>query len=200
MNVGVISRPKKGFSANGDSYVIEKIDQKILISVIDGIGHGVHADNAATKCVNTIKKYIQSSEDCNLIILFNRCHEALKSTDGVVMASVLVDAPHGTIRYAGIGNIATRIIGMKNIYPISRGGIVGYNMPAVKEYTYPYKRGDLILMYTDGIISRINSDLCIRLQNLEEQTIAEELFKQYARDDDDATLLVAREENIVDES
>ena len=122
-------------------------------------------------------------------------HEALRSTDGVVMASVLIDAPCGTIRYAGIGNIATRIIGMKNIYPIPRGGIIGYNMPAVKEYTYPYKRGDLILMYTDGIISRIDSDLCIRLQNLEEQRVAEELFKQYARDDDDATLLVAREES-----
>ncbi len=195
MNVGVISRPKKGFSANGDAYLVKKIDQKTLISVIDGIGHGVHADNAATRCVNTIKKYIQSSKDCNLITLFDRCHEALRSTDGAVMASVLIDAPCGTIRYAGIGNVETRIVGMKNIYPISRGGIVGYNMPAVKEFTYPYKRGDLILMHTDGIISRINSDLCIRLQNLEEQTIVEELFKQYARDDDDATLLVAREES-----
>ncbi len=195
MNVGVISRPKKGFSANGDAYLIEKIDRKTLISVVDGIGHGVHADNAATRCVNTIKKYIQSSKDCNLITLFDRCHEALRSTDGAVMASVLIDASRGTIHYAGIGNIATRIIGMKNIYPIPRGGIIGYNMPAVKEYTYPYKRGDLILMHTDGITSRIDSDLCIRLQNLEEQTIAEELFKQYARDDDDATLLVAREES-----
>ena len=71
MNVGVISRPKKGFSANGDACLVEKIDQKTLISVIDGIGHGVHADNAATRCVNTIKKYIQSSKDCNLITLFD---------------------------------------------------------------------------------------------------------------------------------
>jgi serine phosphatase RsbU (regulator of sigma subunit) len=193
MSVGVISRPKKGFNANGDAYLVESLDHMVLLSVIDGIGHGEHANRAAVKCVSTIKQYLHSGGIFTLSGLFDTCHEALKDTDGVVMASLLIDTRQGSVQYAGIGNVTTRIIGKENIYPLPRGGIVGYNMPQVKEHTFPYKNGDLILMHTDGIISRINSELLLSLLNLDEQKIAEELFKQYARDEDDATLLVARQ-------
>lgn len=195
MNIGVISRPKKGFSENGDAYLVESIDHQTLISVIDGIGHGVHAQKAANRCVDAIKQHLQSG-NFSLTSLFDACHKALRDTHGAVMAVLLVDPQHRTVHYAGIGNITTHIIGGNNsssIYPIPRGGIVGYNMPKVKEHTYPYATGDLILMHTDGLVSRINSEILHRLQGLEEQRIAEELFKEYARDEDDATLIVARE-------
>lgn len=193
MKVGAVTRAKKGFTANGDIYIVEEIHQGVLISVIDGIGHGDHACKAATICVDTIRKYIQSREDFTLTGLFYACDDALRETDGVVMAALMIKKGDDRMHFAGVGNITTRIIGGKNIYPISTGGIIGYNMSGVRESTYPYKSGDLILMHSDGIRSGINRDLLLRLCNQDEEKIAEKLFREYARETDDATIVVARE-------
>ncbi|HHI30671.1 MAG TPA: hypothetical protein ENL17_03040 [Candidatus Methanoperedenaceae archaeon] len=193
MGVGAISRAKKGFTANGDAYLVEEIDQGILIGLIDGIGHGDHAERAATICVKTIRDYIRSREDFTLTGLFYACDDALRATDGVVMAVVIIKIDEGRIHFAGVGNITTRIIGSENSYPISTGGIIGYNMQRVIEHTYPYTSGDLILMHSDGIRSGINRELLLRLCSQDEERIADALFREYARGTDDATIVVARE-------
>ncbi len=193
VRVGALTRAKKGFTANGDAYLVEEISHGILICVIDGIGHGEHAERAARVCVKTIREYIHSREDFTLTGLFYACDTALRDTDGVVMAAVMIKNGDDRVYFAGVGNITTRIIGREKIYPISTGGIIGYNMSRVREKRYPYKSGDLILMHSDGIRSGIKEEILTQLYNQDEERIAEEIFREYSRETDDATIVVVRE-------
>ncbi len=188
MKFGVASRPMHGSKYNGDMYLIKEFDHKILISLIDGIGHGEFAAVAASKCVKCIEEHYQFG----LKEIFGYCDNELRKTNGVVMGIVLIDFDYSSLIYAGVGNIGALLIGKKPVQLISRDGIVGYRMPEIKEYRYDYIPGDIILLYTDGISSKVIQYPVLRLKEQEVQETAREIMNLFGKDEDDASMIVAR--------
>jgi serine/threonine protein phosphatase PrpC len=188
MKFGVATRPNPGSKYNGDMYLIKEFNNKVLISVIDGLGHGESAAVASSKCMKCIEEHYNHG----LTEIFKYCDIELKKTNGVVMGMLFIDFDHSIISFAGVGNISARVIGGKPVHLISRDGIVGYNMPGIKENKHPYDAGDTILMHSDGISSKVVRYPASILLKKDVQEAADEIMKLYGKDEDDATVIVAR--------
>lgn len=188
MKFGRASRPVHGSKYNGDMYLIKEFNNKVLISVIDGLGHGESAAVASSKCIKCLEEHY----DHGLAEIFKYCDIELRKTNGVVMGMLFIDFEHWILSFAGVGNISARVIGSKPVHFISRDGIVGYNMPGIKENKYPYTAGDTILMHSDGISSKVVRYPVSLLLKKDVQEAADEIMKLFGKDEDDATVIVAR--------
>jgi hypothetical protein len=93
----------------------------------------------------------------------------------------------------GVGNIGIRVRSTAPIKPISRNGIVGYRLPHLREFTYPYIPGDLFVLHTDGISSRFTLDGAPWMEGAQDvQTLADAIAQNFGKENDDVTVLVAR--------
>jgi serine/threonine protein phosphatase PrpC len=187
---GVINKPLEGETACGDTYFIKEFGSKILISVIDGLGHGINASIVANKAL----KYIEKNYKRNLTEIINGSHEELKQTRGAVIGMALVDLKRSVLIYSGIGNIEIKIKSIAKIRPISANGILGHNLKMVRVEEFPYQRGDIIILYSDGISPKFDLDRYPPLFFRQHpQKIAENIALEFERKNDDVTVLVAKE-------
>ncbi len=186
MRFGVATRPKDGETANGDAYFVREFDSKALMAVIDGIGHGKEANIAAMKAVSFLEKHY--CEDLTTIV--KKCHEELRGTRGAVLGVALIKKKENILSYAGVGNISARIVKRgEESHLTSMDGIVGYNLRKVREFQYPYSRGDIVLMFSDGISHRFSISGFLMEEGV--QKIAEDILQENGKNDD-ATVLVVR--------
>lgn len=191
MKFGVINRALKGEKLCGDAYFIKEFENRILIAVIDGLGHGDDAAAASNAAVEYIKNHYQKS----LTEIIKSCHEELKNTRGAAIGIALIDLKSSTLRYAGVGNIEVRVKSRTVIRPVSINGILGYNLRKVREEEFPYSPGDLIILHSDGISTKFDLNLYPpEFLGQHPQTIAERIATEFGRERDDLTIVVARQD------
>ncbi|MHC1603709.1 MAG: SpoIIE family protein phosphatase [Candidatus Syntropharchaeales archaeon] len=189
VKLGVATRPTLGYVENGDGYFIERWDDKLFLAVFDGLGHGSVAAKASEICLTTLKKTYTK----DLPTIFSVCDHELKRTRGVVMGIALIDLSRRALKYAGVGNITTKVMGpQRSTHLISMDGIVGYNLPRIRIFPYQLERGDLLIMHSDGISSTSLSKYPReRMRSFDPQRVADEVLNGYAKKEDDATILIA---------
>lgn len=189
MKFGIVHRPKSGRNVSGDAYLIKEEKEVTLICLVDGLGSGEAAAEAAQAAI----RCVEISSTLPLSDILAKCHQALRGTRGAVMALLRISFAEGAMTFAGVGNIGIRVRSTAPIKPISRNGIVGYRLPRLQEFTYPYTPGDLFVLHTDGISSRfILNDALWAKKAQDVQTLADEIARNFGKDNDDVTVLVAR--------
>jgi phosphoserine phosphatase RsbX len=177
--------------ASGDVHVVAEFGDGVLVGVIDGLGHGVEAAAAA----KTAARILESSAGEPLSALVDRCHQALHRTRGVVMSLASFDARDACMTWTGVGNVEAFLVrATPGAAPpretiVLRGGIVGFRLPALRETTLPVTPGDTLIMATDGIRGGFGEGVSAYATPRE---IADSTLATYARDSDDALVLVAR--------
>ena len=75
----------RGQKQSGDLHVVRALPEGVLVSVIDGLGHGDEAAHAASIAAATMAQYQTQS----VIDLVRRCHTALIGTRGSLELPVL---------------------------------------------------------------------------------------------------------------
>jgi len=176
---------------SGDRCLVKKTAQGILIGVIDGIGHGKEAAEAA----QTALEIINLDPKDSVIALVQRVHEGLRATRGVVMTLSLVNPEYDTVTWLGVGNVQGSLLhpegGGKSGYEsvLLRGGVVGHQLPPLKAEVIPIRRDDLLVFATDGVYS--GCTMGIDLSGTPRQ-ISDRVLKVYSKGNDDALVLVAR--------
>ncbi len=189
MEYGVVNRNKTGRSVSGDAYLFIQDENQTLVALIDGLGSGEAAHQAAVIAQASIAAHPHAA----LTDILNMSHQALHSTRGVVMMLMRVEPAKKQVSFAGVGNIGVRVFSQTPIKPISRNGIVGYRMNNVREFVYPYTPGDVFVLHSDGISTRFMLDEnWARNIQTDVQQIAEEIAEAYAKDNDDVTVMVIR--------
>jgi serine/threonine protein phosphatase PrpC len=186
---GAVNRPKEGQSVSGDTYLVREAEHgNVLISVIDGLGGGEEASQAAMSAASVLHAYhTQSLEQ-----LIRQSHNALRSTRGAVIAILRLDTLARQATYIGVGNIGIQVYSALSIRPISKNGILGYRMPTLLELSYTYNSGDTFVLYSDGISGRFNLDGKLNL-SLPPQDLAQAILDMYGKSNDDATVVVVRD-------
>lgn len=188
MKCGAVNRSKVGNSISGDTYVFAEDEQQTLVAVVDGLGAGEAAHEAAERA----RLCIGDNTRASLTDLLQLCHQALRGTRGAVMMLMRVDHTTDMVSFAGVGNVSVRVIGDAAIKPISRNGIVGYRMTSVREFRYPYTRGDVFILHSDGISTRFTVDEdWVRCPQTDLDQVAREIADQFGKDDD-VTIVVIR--------
>ena len=121
----------------------------------DGLGHGPMAARASAAAVRAFL----SSRSVSPRFLLEDLHGALRDTRGAAVAVAHVDHASRTLTYAGIGNIAGRVLDATASSQLpSQPGIVGHNAPTVRELDVVLERGQWLVMHSDGLTDRWNLD------------------------------------------
>ncbi|HKA54819.1 MAG TPA: SpoIIE family protein phosphatase [Candidatus Binatia bacterium] len=196
---GVATRTLARQSVSGDLSLVTSFPGGALIAVVDGLGHGEDAAVAARLAVTALSEHAQES----VVLLLQRCHEQLKGTRGVVMSLASVRVHDGLLTWAGVGDVEGMLLrGSPGAHPareslLLRGGVIGYQLPPLHAATLSVRRGDVLILATDGIHSdftqeRLLRNPLVRLAPDGPQQLADHLLARYAKATDDALVLVAQ--------
>lgn len=188
--VGVICRPVKGEIDCGDGWAAGQTITNQHIMVVDGLGHGPDAYTAAAKAMLIFNEHAKHGPT----ELLNFAHMALRPTRGAALAMADIDLEKGTLRYAGVGNIAATILDSGSTRSlVSHNGTVGAEMRKVQEFNYPWNSDSILVMNSDGLTTHWTMDPYPGLQNKSTLMMAAVLYRDFKRTRDDSTVLVARE-------
>jgi phosphoserine phosphatase RsbX len=188
---GVAISTLQGQKEPGDCHVIVEVPPRILFAVIDGLGHGEEAAEAA----KTAARVIRDFRDESVIPLVQRCHELLRGTRGVVMSIASINSQENTLTWLGVGNVEGLLLHRDSYGTLIReslalrGGVVGDHLPNLFAGIFPLTRGDTIVLVTDGIGNNFSEDLPLRESV---QSIAGHILARFGRGTDDALALVVR--------
>lgn len=181
-----------GETTHGDRYVVKHHPGGILVTVIDGLGHGVEAARAADIAVGVV----DSCPSGNLEEVLDRCHRELRESRGVVMTVVSLAPASRTITSIGVGNVQGMIVRApgrdsrpERDFVLLRGGVVGHIMPPLRASVVPLMKNDTLILATDGVGIEFTTEE--RLYD-EPQALAERILSRYALKTDDALVLVVR--------
>jgi negative regulator of sigma-B (phosphoserine phosphatase) len=180
-----------GQSESGDRHLVCCSQNGILFAVIDGIGHGEEAANAAKAAIAVLESHV----DEPIISLVERCHEKLRLTRGVVLSLAFVDTLHGMLTWLGVGNVQGVLMrvgarkGTMQELLLLRAGVAGSQLPPLQAAVLPVVRGDTLIFATDGVRGEFVEGL-LGLEN--PQRAADRILELYQRGNDDALVLVAR--------
>jgi serine phosphatase RsbU (regulator of sigma subunit) len=173
---------------SGDLDVVVSFPGGALIALIDGLGHGVEAALAARAAAQVL----EADPGLHVIDLVRRCHDALRKTRGAVMTVASLSQPVSAMTWIGVGNVdgvLLRGAGNMDAAVVSRGGVVGYQLPALRATTVPISTGDMLIMATDGIRNGFSTDIAI---DQSPQDIADSIVARCSKGSDDACVVVAR--------
>lgn len=149
-HIGAVCVEKPGEPISGDGWVVARRDGVIVAMVVDGLGHGVSAAEAANEAIRALTASTLR-EPAQLVELI---HAALQKTRGAAVAVAALDPRNDNVRYAGLGNIGATIVsasGGRNRSLISQNGTAGVEARRIQEYKYPWERGSVLIMHSDGI-------------------------------------------------
>lgn len=171
----------------GDSYLVEEENRILTIAVIDGLGHGPAARQAADIAVEILQDNRNSLEQ-----IIPEIHRQLVRTRGAVLSIARYDMESGIIKFAGVGNIYTYVIYQERVKILmSAEGFLGGRLPSVREYTLDAKEVEQVIMVSDGISTIPERDLVkIRWQKAED--LARTIGEKWGLHRDDATVVVVK--------
>ena len=188
-DVAALARPIKGETVCGDGYAIRSDAGVLRVLVCDGLGHGPLAAAATREAVSLFREADPQPPAQMLTLL----HEGLSRTRGAAAAVAEVDAAAGSVRHAGMGNIAGALVSpARRRMLLSQPGIVGHRGRSIHEFTHETSLGDLLVLHTDGLRGRWELDPYPGLADHRPLVIAATLLRDAGVCRDDAGVLVAR--------
>jgi hypothetical protein len=189
VSVGGVSVPRKGEQVCGDGWAAEIRDGSSTVLVTDGLGHGQEAADASQSAIRVFGSAVGESP----VPVMQKLHGALRGTRGAAAAVAQLVFSERLMRFAGVGNIAGRVISPDSErQAVSSNGIVGHNMVRVREFAYPWPETGLLVLHSDGLTSHWNLTRYPGITGRHPSLIAGVLYRDFSRERDDVTVVVAR--------
>ena len=191
-DIGSVCVPIAGEALSGDAWDYHDDSARRIVMVADGLGHGVAASDAAQEALAAFRANVQRHP----AEMIAAAHGRLQKTRGAAVAVAEIDFERQVVRYSGIGNIASAIVGTgKTRSMISHNGIVGHQVSKIQEFTFPWDRDAMLLMCSDGINTRCSLEHYPGLPAKPAALIAAVLYRDFKRGRDDATVVIGKGRN-----
>jgi phosphoserine phosphatase RsbX len=180
-----------GQAASGDRYLVQPFPDGVLVAVVDGLGHGPEAADAAMLAVRTLENHAEQP----VISLVRRCHEALRGTRGAVMSLASYSARDNTMMWLGVGNVAGVLLRRSDQMReqreslLLRAGVLGTRLPPLDAAVIPVRSGDMLILTSDGIRADFAGDV---IAADPAQRVADRILAGHSKTTDDALVFVAR--------
>ena len=181
----------RGELESGDLHVLIDFSGGTLVGAIDGLGHGEEAALASRAAAAVCREHAGEP----LTQLVQRCHTALRKTRGAVISLASFREADSTLSWLGVGNVEGVLFRADTAAKpmqedlVCRPGIVGYQIPALRERVLPVSFGDVLVFATDGIDGRFVA--VASPTRSEPGDLADEILRAYGKESDDALVVVA---------
>ena len=188
---GVATRAMEGESESGDEHLVQCFENSVLLAVVDGLGHGAEAAEAARLAVQTLRNHAGES----VLALTRHCHNSLQRSRGAVMSLASFNATDSSMTWMGVGNVdgvlmrsdSSELRERESL--LMRAGVVGGRLPSLQASVIPVAYGDVLIFATDGVADGFYNDVTVTDSP---QKIADRIIEGRSKGTDDALVLVAR--------
>jgi anti-sigma regulatory factor (Ser/Thr protein kinase) len=186
---GVISLAKRGETACGDGWGTRPSADRSFFMVVDGLGHGTFAAEAAREA----ERVLSDSDAKSAETILRDCHDALKKTRGAAAAIAAISQEKGTLAFSGVGNISGSIHeGPRRRGIASHNGTLGHQIHKFQEFTVPWNPASVLIMHSDGLGTKWDLNQYPGLANKHASIIAAILYRDFEREHDDVTVLAVK--------
>jgi len=184
-----VTLPYPGEKVIGDGWLARKFANCVIFMVVDGLGHGLFAAEAAREA----ERIVSAITDATPSAILQDCHNALKKTRGAAMGCAVIDLDKGVLHFGGIGNVAASIAAPGSSRSLtSYNGTLGHQLHKIQEFSYPWNPDSILVMHSDGLNTRWHLDGYPGIWNKQPALIAGLLYRDHQRGRDDVTVLVAK--------
>jgi hypothetical protein len=184
-----ITRAINGESVCGDAWAGVATPERVAILVADGLGHGPLAAAASQIAVAQFVGQAFTGPEGVL----RKAHGATAGTRGAAVSVVDIDLQNHELRFAGIGNVAVRVIGYDRSTSLAaQPGIVGQHLRSLREVVVPVESGALVVLHSDGLTAKWDLAAHRGLVVEPPTVIAAVLLREAGLRQDDATVVVLR--------
>jgi len=185
LEIGAAQAPYPGEEVSGDAWAW--VDSSLFVA--DGLGHGLHAAEAAREAV----KAFEGNRTGTVRDVVGAIHLALRPTRGAAVAMARLDPQRHIASFCGIGNISGTILAAgQRRGMISHNGTAGHEASHIAQLEYPMPEGALLVMHSDGISAKWDMASYPGLASRHPSLVAAVLYRDFRRRNDDATVVVAR--------
>jgi anti-sigma regulatory factor (Ser/Thr protein kinase) len=189
ISLGVVSLALRGETVCGDGWGTRVTADRSFLMVVDGLGHGAFAAEAAREA----ERVLAESRASSAVEILRDCHDALKKTRGAAAAVAEISPEKKMLKYAGVGNISATVIDPQGRRGIaSYNGTLGHQLHHVQEFTVPWNENSILIMHSDGMRAKWDLNEYRGLGNKHPSIIAAMLYRDFRREIDDVTVMVAK--------
>jgi hypothetical protein len=189
IDVGVVSVAKDGEDVCGDAWAAADRQESPAFMVVDGLGHGLRAADAARLATLAFRGSTQHPPGAQVATI----HDALRGSRGAAVAVARLDRARGVLTFAGVGNIAGVVVAEGTArHLVSGNGTAGHDVGRINEFTYPWPDRALLVMHSDGLGGRGQLERYPGLDHRHPSVVAGVLYRDWTRGRDDVTVLAAR--------
>lgn len=175
------SRPRRGETRSGDAVFVRTERDSCLLAVVDALGHGPLAADAAERATEFLARAALRD---GVRAILEGLHDALHASRGAAATLCLVHPTH--LEAAGIGNVALRIFGARIAFVLTPG-IVGGRRRQPRVFQGKLAPRTRLLLYSDGIRPVVSEEEARRGSPDES---CDAILRQHGREDDDASILI----------
>jgi len=183
--------PYPGEQLCGDAWTCHSTAERTVALLVDGLGHGWEAAEAAKEAVGTFRKRIQSPPR----EILGYIHEALRKTRGAVAAVAEIVPREGALVYAGVGNISAVVLsGGTSRSLVSHNGTLGVAVSRIQEFKSEWPVDGILVVHSDGLHSRwdLSASAYPGLLARHPALIGGALLRDFRRQRDDSSVVVIK--------
>lgn len=185
-HMGYGLRPMPGEQQCGDQCAIWFDNERVLIALADGLGHGSEAAQAADAALSQIGAMQRDT----FSDIFQVCDLRLRGMRGAALALALIEPAQQRLLFAAVGNIRAVVIQNQRERRLgATRGIVGAGYAKLVPEIFTLNAGDSFFLYSDGFDELLPLRELIH-PGVTAQEIAEHALQRWAKPNDDASILV----------
>ncbi len=191
LHVAGMAVPYPGERLCGDAWICDCGPERTVLLLVDGLGHGWEASEAAQEAVATFRKRLHSNPG----ELLGYIHEALRKTRGAVAAIAEIRPREGVLVYAGVGNISAVVLSKgASRSLVSHNGTLGVATSRVQEFKSEWPADGVLVVHSDGLHSRwdLSASTYPGLLSRHPALIGGALLRDFRRERDDASVVVVK--------
>ena len=181
-SIAHITQPMLGERVNGDAVVIREEGAVLLLAVIDGLGHGPIAAEAAQLAVTALAGL---SLQAPVLEMIKSVHDRLRGSRGV--AATLCVIRDQRVEVCAVGNV--QLSSSNATVPLVLSpGVLGARVAKFHVCQWTLKQGARLALFSDGISSRVTWE---DVRKLPPESACRYVFDRFRKKEDDATILIA---------
>ena len=186
--VGAVVLPVGGEPVSGDAWAYTANGDRALFMIVDGLGHGPLAHDAAQVAIGIFREHYREPGP----EVLQRAHLASRGTRGAAAAVVELNLRRGICSYTGIGNTSGVLVGSEgpSRSMVSSHGVLGGEARKTQTFDYPWVGETLLVLHSDGLTSRWDLSKYPGLSKRDPALVAGVLYRDHARGRDDVSVVV----------